>query len=70
MDYLFWRVSPELEDHQFAWILLYIWKKRNNKIFIILDTDSRYTLKMTETESLLWLRQKFHLHKRPMKLDS
>ena len=24
MDHLFWRVSPELEDHQFAWILWYI----------------------------------------------
>ena len=24
MDHLFWMVSPELEDHQFAWILWYI----------------------------------------------
>ena len=24
MDHLFWRVTPEMEDHQFAWILWYI----------------------------------------------
>ena len=54
MDYLFWRISPELEDHQCAWILWYIWKGRNNKVFSNLDMDPRDTLKLAETESLLW----------------
>ena len=54
MDHLFWGVSLELEDHQLAWILWYIWKGRNNKVFSKLDIDPRDTLRMAETESLLW----------------
>ena len=47
MDHLFWRVVPQMEDHQFAWILWYIWKGRNNKVFSNLDMDPRDTLKLT-----------------------
>ena len=54
MDHLFWRVVPQMEDHQFAWILWYIWKGRNNKVFNNIYIDPRDTLKLTETESLLW----------------
>ena len=44
MDYLFWRVNPKMDDHQFAWILWYIWKSRNNKVFSNIDVDPRDTL--------------------------
>ena len=54
MDHLFWRVNPKMDDHQFAWILWYIWKGRNNKVFINLDIDLRETLKLAELESSLW----------------
>jgi len=54
MDHLFWRVNPKMEDHQFAWILWYIWKGRNNKVFSNLDVDPRDTLKLPELESTLW----------------
>ena len=54
MDHLFWRDFPELKDHQFAWILWYICKGRNYKVFTNLDMDPRDTLKLVETESLLW----------------
>ena len=54
MDHLFWRVLPQMEDHQFAWILWYIWKARNNKVFSNLDMDPMDTLKLPETESILW----------------
>ncbi|XP_018464994.2 uncharacterized protein LOC108836323 [Raphanus sativus] len=54
MDYLFWRVLPKLEDDQFAWILWYIWKGRNNKVFSNLDIDPMDTLNLAETESKLW----------------
>ena len=55
MDHLFWRVSPQLDDYQFAWILWYIWKGRNNNFFSNLDIDPRDTLKLAETESTLWV---------------
>ena len=54
MDHLFWSVNPRLDDHQFAWILWYIWKARNNKAFSNLDIDPRDTLKIAELESTLW----------------
>ena len=37
MDYLYWRVSQYMDDHQFAWILWYIWKGRKNKVFSNID---------------------------------
>ena len=43
-----------MDDHQFAWILWYIWKGRNNKVFSNLDVDPRDTLKLAELESTLW----------------
>ena len=54
MDHLFRRVNPKMEDNQFAWILWYIWKGRNNKVFSNLDVDPRDTLKLPELESTLW----------------
>ena len=46
IDHLFWRVIPQINDHQFAWILWYIWKCINNKVFNNLDMDPRDTLKL------------------------
>ena len=43
-----------MDDHQFAWILWYIWKGRNNKVFSNPDMDPRDTLKLVETKSTLW----------------
>ena len=54
MDHLFWRVQPKMDDHQFAWILWYIWKARNNKVFSNLDINPRDTLKLAELESSIW----------------
>ena len=39
-----------MEDHQFAWILWYIWKGKNNKVFSNLDVDPKDTLKLAETD--------------------
>ena len=44
MDHLFWRVLPQMDDHQFAWILWYIQKEMNNKVFSNLDIDPRTRL--------------------------
>ena len=54
VDHFFWRVFPQMEDHQFVWIPWYIWKGRNSKVFNNLDMDPRDTLKLAETESTLW----------------
>ncbi|XP_033132318.1 uncharacterized protein LOC117127116 [Brassica rapa] len=43
-----------MDDHQFAWILWYIWKARNSKVFSDRDIDPRDTLRKAETESVLW----------------
>ena len=43
-----------MDTHHFAWILWYIWKGRNNKVFSNLDIDPREMLKLAETESTLW----------------
>ena len=56
MDHLFWRVLPQMDDHQFAWILWYInWKGINDKVFSNLDIDPNETLNLAETKSTLWV---------------
>ena len=50
----FGELFHQMEDHQFAWILWYIWKGRNNKVFSNIDIDPRDTLKLVEMEFLLW----------------
>ena len=45
---------PVINDHQFVWILWYIWKEQNNKVFSNIDIDPRDILKFAKTESLLW----------------
>ena len=47
-----------MEIHHFVWILWYICKERNNKVFSNLDIDPRDTHKLAKTESLLWAEAK------------
>lgn len=54
MDHLYWRVLPNTDDDHYAWLLWYIWKARNNKVYRNIDVDPRDTLNLAETESLLW----------------
>ena len=53
-----------MDDHQIVWILWYIWKGRNNKVFSILDTDPRETLKLAELESTLWADAQILTHQK------
>ena len=53
MDHFFWRVHQKMDDHQFAWILWYIWNGRNNKVFSNIDVEPSETLRIAETESIL-----------------
>ena len=49
-----WIIYSREFTHQFAWILWYIWKGKNSKVFCNLDIDPKETLKFVETESILW----------------
>ena len=47
-----------MEEHQFAWILWYIWKGRNTKVFSNLDVNPMDTLKLADTKSTFWAEAK------------
>ena len=51
----------ELPQNGFVWILWYIWKGRNNKVFSNLDIDPRETLRITETKSILWAETQLNI---------
>lgn len=55
MDYLFWRISSQVEDHKFTWILWYIWKEMDNMVFSSIGIDPRDTRKLTDTNSFMWI---------------
>lgn len=53
MDYLFWR-TPNIHS-EVPWIIWYIWKVRNEKLFKNLDRDPREILQIADTEATLLL---------------
>lgn len=54
MDYLLCRITLQGENHQFVWILWYIWKGRNNMVFNNINTDPIETLQLAVTETTIW----------------
>lgn len=50
-DYMFWSIPNNLE---FPWIVWYIWKARNYKIFKNLDRDLIGLLQVAKAEATLW----------------
>ncbi|KAG7592953.1 Ribonuclease H domain [Arabidopsis thaliana x Arabidopsis arenosa] len=54
MDHLFWRVPSEFDSSAFPWIIWYIWKARNEKIFENVDSDPLEVLRLAENEAQLW----------------
>ena len=59
MDYLFRRknniVEPDLDSDSYAWIIWYIWKARNDKLFRGIDWDPLELVRYTESECQAWL---------------
>lgn len=53
IDYLFWRSLHSVSE--IPWIMWYIWKARNDRVFKNVDQDSREILQMADTEASLWL---------------
>ena len=54
IDYLFWRKNdiedPKLEKDPYPWIIWYIWKARNEKLFRRIDRDPLETVRHAESE--------------------
>ncbi|XP_056841628.1 uncharacterized protein LOC130494839 [Raphanus sativus] len=58
MDFLFWRksatVEPELDRDPYPWIIWYIWKARNDKLFRGIDRDPLELVRYAESECQAW----------------
>lgn len=58
MDYLFWRKNSIIEAEQdrdpFPWIIWYIWKARNDKLFRGIDRDPMELVRYAESEYRVW----------------
>ena len=62
MDYLFWRKNSimELEKDRdpYPWIIWYIWKARNDKLFRGIDRDPLELIRYAESECQAWYNAK------------
>lgn len=58
MDYLFWRkndiITPEQDRDSYPWIIWYIWKTRNDKLFMGIDRDPLELFRHAESECQVW----------------
>ncbi|KAG7563962.1 Ribonuclease H-like superfamily [Arabidopsis suecica] len=62
LDHLFWRIPSEFDSSAFPWIIWYIWKARNEKIFENIDKDPLEVLRLAEKEVQLWQSAQIELH--------
>ena len=62
MDYLFWRknsiTEPEDDKDLYPWIIWYIWKAKNDKLFRGIDRDLLDLVRYAESECQVWLNAK------------
>ena len=62
MDYLFWRKNtirrPEDDRDPYPWIIWYIWKARNDKLFRGIDRDPLELVRYAESECQAWYNAK------------
>ncbi|XP_056847407.1 uncharacterized protein LOC130498081 [Raphanus sativus] len=54
IDYLFWRLPKDSDFRFFPWILWYIWKNRNSKIYTNRSGDPQEILRKAEVEAVIW----------------
>jgi len=55
MDYLFWRLTKEDDFSYFPWILWYIWKARNDKIYSNRNGNPLEILRLADVECTVWM---------------
>ena len=55
---MFWRkndiVEPELDRDPYPWIIWFIWKAKNDKLFKGIDRDRLETVRHAESECQAW----------------
>lgn len=54
MDYLLWRLLKDYDFSYFSWILWYIWKNHNDKIYKNNNGNPQEILRATEVKGALW----------------
>jgi len=62
LDHLFSRISSEFDSFAYPWILWYIWKARNEKIFENVEKDQLYVLCLAEKEAHSWHLAQFEFN--------
>ena len=63
MDYLFWRLPKEEDLSYFPWILWYIWKARNDKIYSKKDGNPQEILRLADVESKIWMEAQLTMNR-------
>jgi len=54
LDHLFSRIPSEFDSSAYPWIIWYIWKVRNEKVFENVEKDLLDVLCLTEKEAQSW----------------
>jgi len=62
LDHLFWRVQSAVDSFSYPWIIWYIWKARNAKLFDNVDKDPLDILSLAEKEAQSWKSAQVELH--------
>lgn len=62
MDYLFWRIISDFDSFSYPWIIWYIWKATNEKIFDNVDKDPLKVLCFAKSEAQSWKSAQIELH--------
>ena len=58
-------MEPEDERDPYLWIIWYIWKARNDKLFRGIDTDPLKLVRYAESECQAWYDEKDTIHVPP-----
>ncbi|KAL9840753.1 putative RNA-directed DNA polymerase [Arabidopsis thaliana] len=62
LDHLFWRIPSGVDAAPYPWIIWYIWKARNEKVFENVDKDPMEILLLAVKEAQSWQEAQVELH--------
>ncbi|KAF8045468.1 hypothetical protein N665_4879s0001 [Sinapis alba] len=74
MDYLFWRkdniAEANLDRDAYPWLIWYIWKARNDKLFRGIDRDPMELVRYAESECQAWFNANERVQSSSIELSS